>query len=150
MDFIGYHVFGSFSSVKNIDFLDDIEGIRKALNRGVERAHATALSWQVHAFEPQGCTIIGLLSESHVSVHTYPEHRALFFDAFTCGEACKPSLIFAELHDAIGSCQFVFENFKRSVLQSERISRGSSHGRAYRHPLLQWTPAYHPGEVGAP
>jgi S-adenosylmethionine decarboxylase len=28
-----------------------------------------------------------MLSESHASIHTYPEHNACFLDIFTCGRA---------------------------------------------------------------
>jgi spermidine synthase len=40
-----------------------------------------------HSFgENQGCTVVALLAESHVSLHTYPESRTIFFDLFTCGD----------------------------------------------------------------
>jgi S-adenosylmethionine decarboxylase len=29
-----------------------------------------------------------LLSESHASIHTYPEHGKCFVDLFTCGDKC--------------------------------------------------------------
>lgn len=29
------------------------------------------------------------MSESHCSVHTYPEYNSLFIDLFTCGETCS-------------------------------------------------------------
>ena len=34
--------------------------------------------------------MIILLSESHASIHTYPEHGGCFVDFFTCGTTCKP------------------------------------------------------------
>jgi S-adenosylmethionine decarboxylase len=46
------------------------------------------------AFEPSGVTILLLLAESHVSLHTYPEEGRAFFDAFTCGVDYEPSNIF--------------------------------------------------------
>ena len=30
-----------------------------------------------------------LLSESHASIHTYPEHGKCFIDLFTCGDKCN-------------------------------------------------------------
>jgi S-adenosylmethionine/arginine decarboxylase-like enzyme len=35
---------------------------------------ATVLALTVHRFEPQGVTAIALLAESHLSIHTWPEH----------------------------------------------------------------------------
>jgi S-adenosylmethionine decarboxylase len=37
-----------------------------------------------HEFSPQGCSFIFLLSESHLSVHTFPERNHLAFDLYTC------------------------------------------------------------------
>jgi S-adenosylmethionine/arginine decarboxylase-like enzyme len=34
-------------------------------------------------------TMVFLLSESHASIHTYPEHGACFVDLFTCGNKCS-------------------------------------------------------------
>ena len=31
-----------------------------------------------------------ILSESHASIHTYPEDRSCFVDFFTCGTDCLP------------------------------------------------------------
>jgi len=35
-------------------------------------------------FNPQGYSIIALLSESHAAIHTYPEFNSLHFDIYTC------------------------------------------------------------------
>jgi S-adenosylmethionine/arginine decarboxylase-like enzyme len=37
-----------------------------------------------HQFEPQGRTIVFILSESHFTVHTYPEHNYLSLDIYIC------------------------------------------------------------------
>ena len=42
-----------------------------------------------YTFNNNGFTIAYLLSESHCSVHTYPEVNSLFVDLFTCGETCS-------------------------------------------------------------
>ena len=35
-------------------------------------------------FTPQGETIVFILSESHFSVHTYPEHNYITLDIYIC------------------------------------------------------------------
>ena len=35
-------------------------------------------------FEPQGETIVFVLSESHFSLHTYPEHQYITLDIYIC------------------------------------------------------------------
>ena len=46
-------------------------------------------------FEPQGCTILYLLSESHISIHTWPEHRSCTIDFYHCGPKSKENLSIA-------------------------------------------------------
>ena len=53
-------------------------------------------------FEPQGVTILYLLSESHFSIHTWPELGLAAVDAFMCGEA-RAELAVAWLQAALGA-----------------------------------------------
>lgn len=46
---------------------------------------ATVLRTVSHKFDPQGVTAICLLSESHISVHTWPEEGKAAIDCYTCG-----------------------------------------------------------------
>lgn len=39
-----------------------------------------------YSFEPIGDTWVWILSESHFSIHTYPEHRYLSLDVYICNE----------------------------------------------------------------
>jgi S-adenosylmethionine decarboxylase len=48
---------------------------------------ATVLKTVFHKFDPQGITAICLLSESHISIHTWPEENKASADIFTCGLA---------------------------------------------------------------
>ena len=47
-------------------------------------------------FEPQGVTILYLLSESHVSIHTWPETRSCAIDFYHCGPYSNNNLRVAE------------------------------------------------------
>ena len=60
---------------------------------------ATILQSVRHVFEPDGMTAVVLLSESHASIHTYPEHRACFVDIFTCGSRCEVEAFDGVLRD---------------------------------------------------
>ena len=41
-------------------------------------------------FRPAGLTAVWVLSESHFTVHTYPEHAYLSVDCYTCGTEGNP------------------------------------------------------------
>lgn len=52
---------------------------------------ATVVQTIFKKFDPQGVTVICLLSESHISIHTYPELGNCYVDIFTCGD-CNPKI----------------------------------------------------------
>ena len=117
--FSGIHVFGEMYGVSSED-LNNLELLTNLLKAGIERSGATLCSLQEKQFSPSGLTLLGLLSESHASIHTYPEEGALFFDAFTCGERCNPSLI----------SDVLLEGLKPKHHDLQIISRGYKYGRA--------------------
>ena len=72
--------------------LNDESFLRCALNRASKLAKATILNLISNKFEPQGVTAIALLSESHISIHTWPESYYSAVDIFTCGQNMMPEL----------------------------------------------------------
>ena len=85
-DFKGKHYIASFKNCRqNINISSEqLVNIRAAL----ELANTTIISHVDHSFENGGYTCVFLLSESHCSIHTYPEHKNIFIDLFTCGDKC--------------------------------------------------------------
>ncbi|KAI8817864.1 uncharacterized protein EV422DRAFT_208843 [Fimicolochytrium jonesii] len=51
----------------------------------ITEAGMTLLGSSSHKFECGGMTAVFLLSESHVSIHTWPENRFVALDVYTCG-----------------------------------------------------------------
>jgi S-adenosylmethionine decarboxylase len=67
--------------------LDDEARIQAALRDCVDACGATLLHIHTHKFTPQGVSGVAVLSESHISVHTWPEIGYGAFDVFMCGDA---------------------------------------------------------------
>lgn len=65
--------------------LNDMDGLVGVLFEAAKAAGATPLQCCQHQFTPKGLTILLLLSESHLSIHTWPERGFAAVDAFTCG-----------------------------------------------------------------
>ncbi|MGQ0840144.1 adenosylmethionine decarboxylase [Actinokineospora sp.] len=100
--FAGRHVLAEFDGVDPL-LLDDPAVLRATLEDSLRRAGATICDVVSKRFEPQGVTVLALLSESHASIHTYPEIGSMFVDIFTCGETADPELAAALLRDSLGA-----------------------------------------------
>lgn len=85
--FVGSHFLASYYDC-DPDVLNDQEVLIAALTEAIEHSGATLLKMADYKFEPMGVTLVALLSESHASIHTYPEFKACFVDFFTCGDRC--------------------------------------------------------------
>jgi len=72
------------------ELLDDPEHIREGLRVSAKNAGATWLGEVHYKFEPCGVTALGLLAESHCSIHTWPEIGYAAVDFFTCGDSAIP------------------------------------------------------------
>ena len=48
-------------------------------------ARLTLLSYHCHSLMPEGISCVGVLLESHISFHTWPEEGVITLDLFTCG-----------------------------------------------------------------
>jgi S-adenosylmethionine decarboxylase len=77
------------------DLLNDVARMRAAMLDAADAAGATVVDDRFHRFPDQGLSGVIVLAESHISVHTFPEHSYAAFDVFTCGlhvdpeEACR-------------------------------------------------------------
>ena len=72
--------------------LDDEHYLIDLLENAAVASGATVVQTISKKFEPQGVTIICLLSESHISIHTWPEEGSCAVDVYTCGENARPRL----------------------------------------------------------
>jgi len=86
-NFCGKHLMLSFLGCK-VD-LEDLSVIKRDMTTAIKAVGASIIGEAESKFSPHGVSIVFLLSESHASIHTYPEHNACFLDIFTCGRALR-------------------------------------------------------------
>jgi S-adenosylmethionine decarboxylase len=96
------------------DLLNDHAFVCEAVKQASEQGLSTLLDMSSHQFHPQGVTVVGLLAESHISIHTWPECGYAAVDVFTCGETADP-------HRA---CRYLVERFRAASHQLLIIPRG--------------------------
>lgn len=67
---------------------DSIEKWNSFIKECLVQANVSLLNISWHNFDNNGAfTVIYLLSESHLSIHTWPENNFIALDIFTCGNS---------------------------------------------------------------
>ncbi len=84
---LGRHLILEFWEAKN---LNSISAVEDALRDAVEACSLTLKDLQVYHWSPEGVTGVAVLSESHMTIHTWPEYGYAAVDVFTCGEESNP------------------------------------------------------------
>ena len=113
-----YSTFGRHVAVDawgvDFDLLNNADALQAHLVEAAEACGATVLSVQSKQFEPQGATVLVLLSESHLSIHTYPEKGFAAIDCYTCGETVDPQL----------AVDYLVETLKPKSVFAKKLIRG--------------------------
>jgi len=74
------------------DLLDDPQHVASVMASAVEASGATMIQPFFHQFAPQGVSGVIVISESHFSIHTWPEYSYAAVDVFTCGDVIDMDL----------------------------------------------------------
>jgi len=117
----GKHVIMDISGC-NLDLLNNLTFLKKLLVEAAERANATVLNVAFHHFTPQGVSGVAVISESHLSIHTWPEYGYAALDFYTCGDI-----------DPKAACKFVADSLEASHIQTTVVSRGEKIKGKYLH-----------------
>jgi S-adenosylmethionine decarboxylase len=80
----GKHMICDFKGIQNIELLNNCDKLNDMLKKICHDYDFQILNETKYIFEPIGCSILYLLSESHISIHTFPEKNHMSFDIYTC------------------------------------------------------------------
>ncbi len=127
--FAGRHLLSSYLDC-DASVLSNVGNLLAAMTSAVEASGATLLKTSYHVFPEGGMTAVMLLSESHASIHTYPEHKACFVDIFTCGDTCRPEEFDRVLQDILRPAQVARKILTRDNAVSEEAAGTAGQGRA--------------------
>lgn len=96
--FYGRHLIAQYYDCDHAA-LCDTKQLAAAMKQATLASGAHLLGSTDYTFEGNGYTLVLLLSESHASIHTYPEYNACFVDLFTCGQKCSAAKFDAALRE---------------------------------------------------
>jgi S-adenosylmethionine decarboxylase len=107
----------------NKEALDNIDFIRINLVTAAIAAGATVMGESFHKFSPQGVSGVVVISESHLTIHTWPEFGYAAVDVFTCGTSVKPEIAAQILVEKLGSKDHSMVVLERGILEKEQVIR---------------------------
>lgn len=104
--------------------LDDDGLVEQMMRRAAAAAGATIVAECFHRFSPQGVTGVVVVEESHLSIHTWPEHGYAAVDFFTCG-ACDPEAAHRVIADALGARRAELLTVERGLAAARSMRVGA-------------------------
>ena len=82
---LGRHILVEFYNC-DPEVLKDPKFIEREMNQAALEAKATIVESNFHHFKPWGVSGAVIVSESHLTIHTWPEYGFASADFFTCGD----------------------------------------------------------------
>jgi S-adenosylmethionine decarboxylase proenzyme len=84
MTALGHHLLAEFTGCDPAS-LADLQGVTAAMLHAAEASGATIVTHSFHHFSPHGVSGAVIIAESHLAIHTWPEHGFAAVDFFSCG-----------------------------------------------------------------
>ena len=117
----GVHLIADFADCASSGLLDNADALRVAVEESLTRGNLTLVApIYVHRFQPTGLSLIAHLSESHLSMHTWPEHRTATVDVYACGGATSdPEASLSHLESVILPQVTKVTRLRRGVFETQ-------------------------------
>jgi len=108
---VGIHILAELHGCPK-EKLETVSIVKPLLQRVASESKFNVVGEFFHQFDPFGVTGVLVLSESHMSIHTWPEKRLAVIDIFTCGVEGNAQLGFERLCE-----HFTPARFKKKVVR---------------------------------
>ncbi len=109
---VGHHYYGELYDCDSRK-LSDPEYIEKVIVEAARAGGFTLLDTKVWVIHP-GVSAVGIVLESHISIHTWPEYGFATVDVYTCGDKGDPRKAFLYIAEALGAKYYKMKYSSRS------------------------------------
>lgn len=113
MNALGRHILAEIYGCDS-EILNNKDYIEKIMVESALKAGAEVREVMIHKFKPIGVSGVVIISESHLTIHTWPELGYAAADIFTCGNTVNP-------WDA---CNYIAEALKAKNMTATEVKRG--------------------------
>lgn len=117
MKILGRHLIVEFTGC-DTSTLDNLKKLRKIMRAAAVMAGATIVNTTAHRYAPHGVTVMVVISESHLSVHSWPEYGYAAVDIFTCGESVDPYKALECIKQELGAADVQVKELARGIPSS--------------------------------
>ncbi len=125
---IGHHYIVEASGC-DPKIIGSVAKVQQILVKAAEIAGASVWSISFSKFPPSGVSGVVVISESHISTHTWPEKGYAALDIYTCGAAVKPEK----------AVFYAVEAFGAETSHITEITRGLEEGdEIFYHSFVTW------------
>lgn len=87
--------------------------LKPRLLEAIRVGGGTVVTELFHNFAPHGVSGVVVITESHVAIHTWPEHCYAAIDIFSCGESLDHELIGRELCEMLKAKDYTARTIER-------------------------------------
>ncbi|WP_342744183.1 adenosylmethionine decarboxylase [Oceanobacillus senegalensis] len=101
-DTIGKHVIAELWDC-NVNKLNDVGLMERIFVDAALKAGAEIREVAFHKFAPFGVSGVVIISESHLTIHSFPEHGYASVDVYTCGNIIDPNIATEYIAQALES-----------------------------------------------
>lgn len=116
---IGRHTTADFYGCRR-EALNDMAQMQNILSKAVHSAGLEIISFQSHQFPHEGISVLALLTDGHLGIHTYPEFGFAAIDLFTCDSHSMPEKALTTIKSALIPEKTKTTLIKRGDFGSER------------------------------
>lgn len=99
--------------------MSDHHGLRQTMIAAIRTAGGTYVTDVFHEFSPHGLSGVIVIAESHVAIHTWPEHRFAAVDVFSCTQALDQNAIIAAIGTWLNAQGKEVSQHERGALMAE-------------------------------
>ena len=121
MDTMGRHVIAELWDC-DFDKLNDMPYIEQLFVDAALKAGAEVREVAFHKFAPQGVSGVVIISESHLTIHSFPEHGYASIDVYTCGDRIDPNVAAEYIAEGLNAKRVRASSFLEALVAS-KLSR---------------------------
>ena len=111
---VGKHVYGNLIDCQNVEALRSPEILERIIVEAAEAGNMALLdvkSWKIG----EGVSIVAIILESHITIHTWPEFGYATVDVYSCGDHTDPKAAFDYIVEALKPLKIEYGLADRSL-----------------------------------